>query len=210
MRPLRKLSEPAVLSQYGANWLRAWLADRGSVTKRSKYRHPDIRATLVKETAGKCVYCESFLGATAPGQTEHIVPSSKEPTLHFAWHNLTRACAECNRRKNDYLSREIAFLNPYVDDVDGAVEHWGPVTQWRSGSINGEVAVRVLGLAGSRIELTLAKVEVLARLRQSIELFEVASEPVRSVRLASIRAMASPSAEYSAMIESILVSKGLM
>jgi uncharacterized protein (TIGR02646 family) len=135
MRNLTKLEEPAVLAANAALWLEEFLPDQTNKTKRYRYRHADIKSTLRAETSDKCVYCESKLGHSAPGDIEHKVPSSKVPQLHFDWANLTLACQECNRRKNAFYLEHDGFLDPYVDDVEAMLEHHGPVVMWRTGAV---------------------------------------------------------------------------
>ena len=88
--------------------------------------------TLKEETGFKCVYCESKIGHNTPGDIEHKIPSSKDEDQHFAWNNLTIACTECNRRKNDYYVIGNEFLDPYSDDVENVLEHHGPLVYWKN------------------------------------------------------------------------------
>src|SRR5687767_14822167 len=101
MRKVSKHAEPDVLQTNHQEWTDAYLADPGNATKKYRYRHPEIKSALKEETADKCVYCESKIGHNTPGDVEHMTPSSVQPQHHFAWSNLTIACTECNRRKND-------------------------------------------------------------------------------------------------------------
>lgn len=209
MRAITKLSCPEVLQDNADAWLSAWLADKSSVHKRAKYRHPDIKRRLKEETANKCVYCESILGVTAPGQTEHIVPSSKRERLHFDWYNLTRACAECNRRKNDYYVAGDEFLNPYLDAIDDSLTHCGPLVFWENEGGRAEITVRTLGLNGDRAELVLRKSQFLNELQLLYDRMTSADAALRPVLLRALFDKASTQGEYSACALAFIRSKGL-
>jgi len=210
MRRLTKAAVPQVLLDNHDSWLAAWLDDKKSVLKRCKYRHPDIKKALKAETSNKCIYCESVLGVTAPGQTEHIVPSSKDEQLHFTWENLTRACAECNRRKNDYFQIGNEFINPYVDDVDLEIVHFGPQLLWRDGSPRAEASIRMLGLHGDRHELMVRKCDFLVGLQTHYDRMLREVDPLREVLRIKLMELADPSKEYSGMVRSFLASKGVL
>ncbi len=210
MRELQKLPKPQVLVANETPWLEEYIADPTNSTRRYRYRHPDIKETLRTETSNKCVYCESKLGHNTPGDVEHKVPTSKAPRRHFDWLNLTLACTECNRRKNNFYNEADGFLDPYVDQVDTHLEHHGPVVTWRAGNARGEIFVSTLDLCSeSRLPLIGRKVEKLNQLGHLLERFESTQDGLMKGLLArQIREMASPSSEYSAMIESTLRRKG--
>jgi 5-methylcytosine-specific restriction endonuclease McrA len=116
MRNLKKVPTPKILEDNVAAWLAEYLADKANPTKRYRYRNDDIKGALRDETGFKCIYCESKIGHNTPGDVEHKIPSSKVPEEHFTWTNLTIACTECNRRKNDYYETDEGFLDPYNED----------------------------------------------------------------------------------------------
>lgn len=202
MRRLTKLPIPAVLAENGADWLTEYLTDRGSPTRRYKYRHPEIKSTLRNETSWKCAYCESKVGHNTPGDIEHKVPSSKNETLHFEWTNLTVACAECNRRKNDYYEQGAEFIDPYVDDVEVCLLHLGPLVYSVPGHERAEISVRILELDSfKRAALVDRKLDVLAKARALLELANATgSEMIRALRRDEVERMCRVDAEYSAMV----------
>lgn len=210
MISLIKGEEPEVLAQNGAVWLAEWLADRDNQTKRYRYRHPEIRQALLAETSNKCAYCESQIGIAHPGETEHKVPSSKDEMRHFDWMNLTRACTECNRRKNAFYDEHDGFVDPYEDDVESLFEHHGPVVLWSTGSVKGEVAVRLLEL-NARVPLLLAKKDELMNLKDAICRYESEHDPVLKevLRLALVE-RASPTSKYSAMAKTVVAQNGIV
>lgn len=210
MISVKKGDEPEILVQNSAVWLEEWLADKGNHTKRYRYRHPDIRDALREETYNKCVYCESQIGIVHPGETEHKIPSSKNESKHFDWGNLTRACTECNRRKNAFYDANDGFIDPYDDDVESMLEHHGPMVFWKTVDPKAEVAVRLLEL-NSRVPLLLAKKDELMNLKDAICRYEAEQNPVLKevLRLALVE-RAGPSSKYSAMIKTILKLNGII
>lgn len=211
MRNLDKLPTPEVLAHNHDEWLANYIADKANSTKKYRYRHPDIKATLTKETGWKCVYCESKIGHNTPGDIEHKIPSSKVENLHFKWENLTVACTECNRRKNDYYIEGEEFLDPYNDDVELAIEHYGPVLGWRNGDERAEVTVKTLELdTPIRFPLISRKIEKIEELNNVVERYvKEESAAVKALMKQKIKRMLDKNSEYSGMIKSIIDTKGL-
>ena len=211
MRNLQKGVEPPVLEANAARWLEEFEADLGNSTKRYRYREPTIKDALKLETGEKCVYCESKIGHNTPGDVEHMIPTSKERRLHFTWLNLTIACTECNRRKNDFYRQHDGFLNPYLDDVEAQLEHHGPIVSWRAGSASGEVTVGTLELSSpERMSLVQRKIGKFNEMQHLLERFTSARPGVlRELLKRQLRAMTDKSAEYSAMIAAGLRAKGV-
>jgi 5-methylcytosine-specific restriction endonuclease McrA len=202
MRRLAKLPIPPVLATNKGSWLTEYLADPSSQTRRTKYRHPEIKATLRTETSWKCVYCESKIGHNTPGDVEHKVPSSRKQHLHFDWNNLTIACTECNRRKNDYYEQGEEFLDPYLEDVEACLVHLGPLVYWKPGHARAEVSVRTLELdSGKRPALLERKRDTLEKARALLDLVQGAStDLIRALRVNELDRMHRVDAEYSAMV----------
>lgn len=202
MRKLAKLPIPTVLATNGASWLAEYLKDPSSNTCRTRYRHAEIKETLRTETGWKCVYCESKIGHNTPGDVEHKVPTSKKQELHFVWENLTIACTECNRRKNDFYNEAEAFLDPYVDDVEACLMHLGPLVYWQPGHTRAEISVRTLDLdSGKRRALFERKKETLEKARSLLDLVRTTStELLRKLRQDELDRMHRVDAEYSAMV----------
>lgn len=210
MRSLSKLPEPDVLAQNHAAWLADYLADLASDAKRTRYRHPEIKATLKLETHDKCVYCESRIGHNTPGDIEHKIPSSKDRSKHFLWGNLTIACSECNRRKNAYYQHHDGFLDPYTDDADQYLDFEGPVVTSKPGEARGEVFVSILELcSANRLPLVAQKISKVNELRHVLERYNAApAGPLKEVLKRQLINMARPEGEYSAMVRSALRTKG--
>lgn len=211
MRNLEKLPIPNVLAENHDQWLAAFLADKGNQTNKYRYRHPEIKATLKEETGWKCLYCESKIGHNTPGDVEHKVPSSKFDALHFNWENLTVACTECNRRKNNYYEKGEEFLDPYNEDVESAVEHYGPILGWANGHDRAEITVKTLELdTDCRFPLISRKIEKIEELNNVIERYvKEEKQEIKNLMKQKIKRMIDKKSEYSCMILSIIKSKGL-
>ena len=205
MRSLTKGSVPAILASQGKKWLQEYVDDPESETKRFKYRHPDIKEALRIETGWKCVYCESRIGHSSPGDVEHKIPSSEVRERHFEWDNLTVACTECNRRKGSYYSEELPFIDPYVDPVETDVLHSGPLVSWRPGAARAELSVRMLEMHGlQRPQLVQQKIDVLERARALADLVASNPGPLQPLRLDELRRMQARISEYSACVRAFI------
>jgi uncharacterized protein (TIGR02646 family) len=210
MRNLTKRPKPVVLAENEVNWLSDYLSDLSNTTNKYRYRHRDIKSELKIETSDKCVYCESKIGYNTPGDVEHKVPSSVNRNLHFTWNNLTIACTECNRRKNNYFDDTCMFLDPYVDNVESCLEHHGPVVTSRIGNNKAEVTVAILQFCSEdRIALVKRKIAKMQELQHVLERYNSTDQgALREVLLRQLRDMASIRCEYSAMVRSALQLKG--
>ena len=115
MIKLIKGEEPKILIDNRETWtdeLQAAILsqDNDEIRKKTKrYNHTDVKAALKKETSEKCAYCEAKITVVAHGDIEHVSPKSLDPTLTFAWENLTFACQICNQKK----STKNGILDPY-------------------------------------------------------------------------------------------------
>ena len=159
---------------------------------------------MKQETADKCVYCESKIGHNTPGDVEHMTPSSVDAQLHFAWDNLTIACTECNRRKNDYFDAQKPFLSPYADTVEDRLVHLGPLVSWQPGDDVAEITVRILELNEmSRRALIARKIEKIDELNNTVARLRSSDPIIRELMALKVQKMKALGAEYSGMIRSI-------
>lgn len=210
MRNLNNLPEPAILTANHSNWLSEYKADKTNTTKKYRYRHTDIKTALTSETGFKCVYCESKIGHNTPGDIEHKVPSSKDENLHFTWSNLTIACTECNRRKNDYYEVGNEFMDPYIDDVEDLLEHYGPLIYWKSAHVRAETTIRILELNGSqRQQIIERKIGKLEEFNNLLERFMSQTGSLKGLLWRQIQEMINIKSEYSAMLKDIIDKKGI-
>lgn len=203
MRNIVKLSEPTILTEKKKKW-KASLLSKPSYYKKNKYRHPEIKSRLLAETNGKCAYCESKIGHNCPGDIEHKIPKSKKPDLIFEWNNMTIACNECNRRKDQYYDPNCMFLDPHTDDVENLLQHVGPLVFNRPGNIRSEVTVRLLELNSlkGRISLIARKVEKLESTKNLVERISTTGNPtLKSFLLDQLTESYDISSEFSGMVK---------
>lgn len=204
MRNLSKISEPEILKINKENWQESFRNDP-SPTNRTRYRCHAIKTALKEETGFKCVYCESKIGHNTPGDVEHKIPSSKVPDLHYTWENLTIACTECNRRKNNYYQVGTEFLDPYSDDVESLVEHLGPLVLWATNNTRAEITIKTLELNDyTRTELIMRKIEIINDFKNLIERYQCPSDPnLKELLLKQIQDKISKNSEYSGMLKTM-------
>lgn len=212
MRKMAKLSIPEILEKNHENWLTEYLEDKSNATKRYRYRAPEIKQRLKEETGYKCVYCESSIGHNTPGDIEHKIPTSKNDKLHFIWENLTIACSECNRRKNDYYNEGTEFLDPYTDDVENLIEHHGPLVLWKSGQRRAEISIRILKLNDySRSNLIIRKIQTIDDFNHLLERYLSEQESVlKKILGRRIKERIDRKNEYSGMLKTLLDKKGIV
>lgn len=66
------------------------------------------KAQLLKESAGKCAYCESPTVVIAYGDVEHYRPKSKYWWLAYCYDNYLASCTLCNQK---YKKAKFSILN---------------------------------------------------------------------------------------------------
>jgi len=211
MRVISKSLKPAILSENEVSWLSDFVDDPTNQVKRTRYRHPDIKAAIRDEAHNKCIYCESKVGHNTPGDVEHLRPSSKNPDLRFRWENLSLACNECNRRKGDYDVPETPFLNPYEHDVEDRIIHLGPMVSWVNGDQSAEISIRKLKLNDkSRLQLILRKIEKMQEIDEGMARYHSETNAtLKELIFIKLLEMAEPPAEFSGMVKTILAQNGL-
>lgn len=204
---LEKEDVPAILNTKGDAWrtefLEALAAHNVSNSTRYRYRHPDIKEAVKRETFGKCAYCETLILHAQPGDIDHILPVSKFPAKIVDWANLTMVCRTCNTRKGSFYDEKTPLVNPYMDNPADYLLMLGSVVLPRPGSQRGATTVNVLGL--SRGELCERRQERLERLAPLVHQWALmplgdAKDYVRGMLLEE----AHPPAEYSAAVRAYL------
>ena len=206
MRNILKINPPDILVNNCQAWQDGY-AINPSENNRTKYRHPDIKTTLMEETQGKCVYCESKVGHNCPGDVEHKIPVVQRPDLLFDWENMTIACTECNRRKLVYFDPQCMFLDPNDDDVENKLQHVGPLVFNKPGDVRAEVSVRLLELdkLDARKYLIGRKFEKLEEIRNLVERISAETNIVlKQFLLDELSEKCSISGEFSAMVKTFV------
>lgn len=204
MISLNKLAKPQVLKDNAAAWTTTVLAKLASGQKLSKaektrYNHADVKAQLVAETHGKCAYCESKIRHISPGDIEHALPKSGEPSKWFEWDNLTLACTECNRRKGTKVG---PFIDPYADDPADHLDFHGPFVWTKSGSVKGIFTEGELEL--NRLDLFERRTARLKGLLKQIDVISLVGDPgAREVLKRDFLKELAGDREYAAMARSL-------
>ncbi|WP_394884253.1 HNH endonuclease [Clostridium butyricum] len=73
----------------------------------------DIRDYLYQINDNKCYFCKSKIDNATNNETiEHIISKDKCPNFTFKPENLTMACSDCNRIKNDDDVLNSSITNP--------------------------------------------------------------------------------------------------
>lgn len=214
MIPLHKLARPQVLTDNAAAWTAVVVnklaaGQKPTKTEKSRYNHPDVKAQLVAETSGKCAYCESKIRHVAPGDIEHAVPKSAEPSKWFDWDNLTLGCSECNRRKG---TKAGPFVDPYSDDPAHHLIFLGSMVLPFNGSAKGINTEGELEL--NRADLFERRTERLRGLHKQLSLIPLVADPnAREVLKRDFLKELAADREYTAMARALAVTyqaKGIL
>ena len=214
MIKLHKTDEPEILKKHGNEWTAALLdklakGEKPTPAEASKYRHVDIKAAIIKETHGKCAYCESKLRHIHHGDVEHIYPKSLNEALRFSWPNLTLACEICNQNKSDKDPLLEHIIDPYQINPEDHILFAGALA-FPKGSPQGQSTTVLLDL--NRVELVERRQE---RLSQIMSLYNTVfqdnlPEATRKAILKNIETHdVADSAAYSAMARSVTKSMTL-
>lgn len=175
MISLAKLQKPQILVDNAEKWTKEYLdyiEKQVPIPDSVKYRYKneEIKRQLLKETYGKCAYCESKLNHITSGDIEHILPKNPNarPELYVEWENLTLACEKCNRSgKKDYYNEAEPLLNPYKDDINNELVSVGAFIFPRHGSRRANISIDVLKL--NRPELLERRGEAVKRIEELID-----------------------------------------
>jgi hypothetical protein len=200
MLRLERGAEPAVLTKKKNEWTREFVEFDGPrsampASLRYRYRAPEIKSALVARSHGKCMYCESPVTRTHPGEIEHIFPVSVRPELVVEWGNLGFVCHECNWRKLDYHDPDLPLVDPYSEDPGDHVLIVGPVIRHRPGSVRGRKTIKQVGL--DRPELVEARMERIRGLEALLDQVARLSEAERAVVQSEIERELADDRPYS-------------
>jgi 5-methylcytosine-specific restriction endonuclease McrA len=110
------------------------------------YRDADLKAHLIVEAHGKCVYCESKITHVYFGDVEHIKPKARFPAERLDPVNLALACAVCNNAKGDFWDEATPLLNPYTDEPDEEILALGYLIARRPGRNRARLTIERLDL----------------------------------------------------------------
>lgn len=215
MIKLSKGAKPQILIDNATQWTNEYVNclnsnQTPSDTIAYRYRHPDIKAALEKETNCKCAYCESKMKHISFEDIEHILPKKKaaRPDLYVEWTNLTLACEVCNRtNKKDYYDPKLPLVNPYVDDPDKYFIILGTIISSKDNNERGFVSESTLDL--NRPELVERRNERLKAISALLYMWAKELNPtIKDVLEKQIRREYGPEKEYSAFVKEFVRVKG--
>lgn len=209
---ITKGPKPKILEKNAEVWTHEYLAALacGNVSKTvaNRYNKLSIKKALLKETFGKCAYCESKLQHISFGDIEHILPKKQgaRPELYVVWSNLTIACEQCNRTgKHDYYDPTNPLVNPYIDDPN---DHMMDIDSLiLPNDSKGRITIEILDL--NRLALVEKRDERLKSIARLYRLWEKEADAVQKEALASeLKRECTADKEYASTIRSFLHGKG--
>lgn len=213
MIKLTKSPAPEILKNNAEKWTRIILEKLASSldlakSEKNRYNHADIKEALIKETAGKCAYCESKIRHIAYGDIEHITPKKPNPHLWFEWTNLTLACDICNTNKGE----SEGLLDPYEADPELAFHFIGTTVWAKPGNEIAKYTLTTIDL--NRKELLEKRQERVERLMYLLEILSRTERaPLAAILAEDFKKELADDQEYAALSRSIaqdLRSKGLL
>lgn len=210
MISLKKLDKPEILVRKGDEWagvIETKLANGEELTKteKSRYSHKDIKAKLVKETNGKCAYCESKILHIDYADIEHISPKSIDPCGWVKWENLTLACSICNTNKSNYDTVASPFVDPYLQRPKDHMNIHGASVLPLPGSSNAVHTIHVLKL--NRPDLLERRREKIFDLnKQALAMVAYLDAATQAILLQDLEEEMLADKEYSALAEDFIFS----
>jgi hypothetical protein len=203
---LTRGARPPVLDLNADQWRDEYLRLRAGDTSvpaaaAIRYRHPEIKEAVLRDSRGKCAYCESRPRAVSPGDVEHVEPKARAPERVVDWTNLTFACSWCNSYKGEYWSDDTPLLDPYHDEPRQHLFFIGPMV--RFSSPRGELTRSLLRL--NRASLLESRNERLEAIESLIQRYKAMPDgPDRGALEQVIREEARDDQEYSAAVSDFL------
>jgi uncharacterized protein (TIGR02646 family) len=209
MIQLKKTPVPEILVRQEENWTRELMdaiatGEKLSDARKRRYNNKEIKEALLRETSGKCAYCESKLRHVTYGDIEYIVPKSVVPSRTYDWMNLTAACDICNTQKSDVEG----LADPYADDPERYYFRFmGPMVTIIPGSEIAKLTLTILELnRAALIERRKEKIENLGR--QLEEIVATRDDQTRRVLIeALIESETAANVEFAACARSYVNDK---
>ena len=206
-----KLTKPNILlinEEMWKNELASYLARMHSMSNAPlRYRHQEIKNTLIKETDGKCIYCESKLLHNSFGDIEHIKPKAKFPQNNYDWDNLTLVCQVCNNNKRDEYNDINPPINPYIDDPSKYLFGLGPMIMSKKFNGKGKYTKDLLDL--NRNDLMIKRKEAIEKFNNLLVIYlhSNISDSEKQVLLRDIINETDQDKEYSFILKEYLQSR---
>lgn len=177
MIKIDKSVEPDVLKNNATRWAKELIeaiaaGDKKEISaKKNRYNHEDIKKAVIKETHGKCAYCESKIRAVSHGDIEHVYPKSLDYSRCFEWGNLGFSCQICNQNKTNKDPKFEKILDPYNVDPSPHIIFCGPFI-YGNGTESGKKTISNLKL--DRADLIERRQGVFNSVMKHIEMIKMA------------------------------------
>lgn len=205
MIKLTKIAEPAVLAKNAATWTKDLMSyvNRGVKVPdevKNKYNQTEIKDTLKRETYGKCMYCEGYIGAVSYPHIEHFRPKAVYPDKTFEWANLGLGCQVCNTNKNDVFDENLPYINPYYENPDDFFIFLGTMVLQKPGCARAENMKNQLKL--NRSELMEQRKAAIENISNLVERYNTATDPsVKAMLRKNIEVEIGPDKEFSRCVK---------
>ena len=205
MIKLTKMTEPGILAQNAKAWTKELMSyvNRGvevPVEVKNKYNQQEIKETLKRETSGKCMYCEGYIGAVSYPHIEHFRPKSIYPDKTFEWSNLGLGCQVCNTNKNDVFDENLPYVNPYEENPDDYFIFLGTMILQKPGSARAENMKNQLKL--NRPELMEMRKAAIERIADLVERYNAVTNPsIKNMLRKNIEVEMGPDKEFSRCVK---------
>lgn len=206
MIKLTKQPKPQMLIDNAEDWTKELLSyvnrgEKAPDTVKNRYNQAEIKATLEKETHGKCMYCEGYIGAVSFSHIEHFRPKASYPAMTYVWENLGLGCPVCNINKNDVFDEALPYVNPYYENPDDYFIFLGTMVMQKPGSARAENMKNQLKL--NRSELMEQRKEAIENVTNLVERYKGEKNPATKTMLRkNIELELGPDKEYSRCVKS--------
>lgn len=203
---LTKQQKPSILEKNAKAWTNEVMTYVNNGQKvpeaiQNRYNHPEIKSSLTKETSGKCMYCESYIGSVAFSHIEHFRPKALYPEKTFEWENLGLGCPKCNTYKSDVFNEALPYVNPYFENPDNCFVFLGTMIKQKPGSARGENMINQLQL--NRSELMERRRAAIDNISQLVERYVSTTDlAIKNMLRSNILIEMGPDKPYSRCVKS--------
>jgi hypothetical protein len=167
------------------------------------YRYPPLKAHLIKESRGKCVYCESKITHVYYGDVEHIRPKSIFPRERLHVSNLALACALCNNAKKDYWDATYCLIDPFTDNPADEILSLGYMVVRKPGRDRARITIEKVDL--NRPALLERRKELIERIQPLADQYVLApAGALKDLLLVELKKLAADDSEYSLSVRAYL------
>lgn len=206
MIKLTKQPKPQLLVDNADDWTKELLSYvrrgvRVPDTIKNRYNQTEIKEALEKETYGKCMYCEGYIGAVSYSHIEHFRPKTLYPEKTFEWENLGLGCQICNTNKHDAFDEALPYIDPYNENPDDHFIFLGTMMMQKPGCARAENMKNQLKL--NRSDLMEQRKEAIERVTNLVERYKGEKAPaIKKMLRKNIELEFGPDRQYSRSVKS--------